>query len=453
MIRRLNTRKDRPEEIRLALKRPALDEVQVSPRVQEALDRIFGKGTTPLAAVQRILADVQAHGDAAVVEYVERIDGVSLTPEELFVNEDEIEAAKREADPAVVAAIRTARDRIHRFHARQLENSWFFTEANGNLLGQRAVPLRRVGCYIPGGRFPLVSTAMMCVVPAKVAGVEEIIAATPCGRDGKVNPHMIVALVEAGAHRILRTGGAQTIAALAYGTTWIPAVDKIVGPGNLFVQLAKKLVFGRVGIDTLAGPSEILIVADHTADPEWVAADLLSQAEHDPESAAILFTTDGRLADAVEEALRRQLAALPRQEEAAESLRRWGLILECADLDEALELVDEVAPEHLELMVESPQACLGKIRHAGSIFLGSHSAEALADYVAGPNHVLPTNRSARFSSPLGVDQFVRRSGLMQLSPVGMAEIGPAAVTLARLEGLEAHARAVEYRLQGRRTHE
>lgn len=449
MIRRLDTRTAAPEEIRLALTRPALDEVEVAPSVQASLDRIFGEGTTPGQAVERILNDVQAHGDAALVDYVERIDGVRLAPEELFVSEEEIEQARREADPAIVAAILKARDRIHMFHERQMQSSWFITEPNGNVLGQQISPLRRAGCYIPGGRFPLVSTALMCVVPAVIAGVQEIIAATPCDREGKLNPHMIVALDVAGAHRILRTGGAQTVAALAYGTTWVPAVDKIVGPGNLFVQLAKKMVFGRVGIDSLAGPSEILIIADETADPEWVAADLLSQAEHDTESAAMLLTTDPALADAVESALQKQVSALPRKEEATESLRRWGLILTCADLDEALELADVVAPEHLELLVAEPLACLGKLQHAGSIFLGPYSTEPLADYVAGPNHVLPTNRSARFSSPLGVDQFLRRSGFMQIGPAGLDEIGGAAVTLARLEGLEAHARAVEQRLQRR----
>lgn len=450
MIRRLDTRTASPEEVRLALTRPALDEVEVAPSVQASLDRIFGAGTTPEQAVERILSDVQAHGDAALVDYVERIDGVRLAPEELFVTEDEIAQARREADPAIVDAILKARDRIRTFHERQMLSSWFITEPNGTVLGQQITPIRRAGCYIPGGRFPLVSTALMCVVPAVVAGVEEIIAATPCNSEGKLDPHMIVALDAAGANRILRTGGAQTIAALAYGTTWVPAVDKIVGPGNLFVQLAKKMVFGRVGIDSLAGPSEILIIADETADPEWVAADLLSQAEHDTEAAAMLLTTDEALADAVEKALAKQLAALPRQEEAAESLRRWGLILTCANLDEALELADVVAPEHLELLVKEPMACLGKLRNAGSIFLGSYSTEPLADYVAGPNHVLPTNRSARFSSPLGVDQFLRRSGVMQVGSAGLEEIGGIAVTLARLEGLEAHARAVEQRLQGRK---
>lgn len=432
--------------LRESLKRPSLYEVSVSPRVQAVSDRVFGPGTTPAMAVERIVNDVKSQGDAAVLKYTAEIDGVSLSPEALFVTEAEIEAARKAVDPDVMKAVRLARDRIRRFHERQLENAWFMTEANGTLLGQRLIPLDRVGCYVPGGRFPLVSTALMTVVPAAVAGVGEIVAATPSDRDGRLDPHMILALHEAGAHRILRVGGAQSVAAMAFGTAAVPKVDKIVGPGNLFVQLAKALVFGAVGIDSLAGPSEVLIVADQAANPAWIAADLLSQAEHDTEAAAILITPSPELAEAVRKELERQLATLSTADTARISLERWGRIVTCRDIDEALELANLVAPEHLELMVQDPQSCLGKVRHAGAVFLGPWSTEPIGDYVAGPNHVLPTNGAARFASSLSVEQFFRRSGLIQMSPEGLAEIGPAAVRLARLEGLEAHARAIEKRL-------
>lgn len=446
MIQTYNTATTELAAVRESLRRPSLFDVQVAPHVQAVSDRVFGPGTTPVQAVQRILTDVANEGDAAVLRYTSEIDGVDLSADRMFVSEQEIAQAQTQVDAEVMDAIRLAAARIEDFHKRQLESSWFTTEPNGTLLGQRLVPLERVGCYVPGGRFPLVSTALMSVIPARVAGVAQIIAATPTSRDGELNPHMIVALHEAGAHKILRIGGAQSVAALAYGTDKVPKVDKIVGPGNLFVQLAKGLVFGTVGIDSLAGPSEVLIVADHTANPAWIAADLLSQAEHDTEAAAILLTTCPELAERVQAELTSQLEALPEPGTAKASLERWGRIVTCRDLDEALELANLVAPEHLELVVESPSECLGRIRHAGAVFLGGWSTEPIGDYIAGPNHILPTNGTARFASPLSVDQFFRRSGLIQLSSQGMLEIGPAAVRLARLEGLEAHARAIEQRL-------
>lgn len=446
MIRRLDTRETDLQQVKQALMRPPLHTVSVSPGVQAVSDRVFGQGTTPLEAVSRIVTDVQKDGDQAVLQYTAEIDGLALTPEQLFVSDAEIAAAAEQVDPDIMEAVRLAAQRIRAFHERQLENSWFMTDDSGTILGQRLIPLDSVGCYVPSGRFPLVSTALMAVIPAKVAGVRTVIAATPAGRDGTVNPYVITALHEAGADRILRVGGAQAVAALAYGTETVPKVDKIVGPGNLFVQLAKNMVFGVVGIDSLAGPSEILIIADGSARADWIAADLLSQAEHDTEAAAIVITPDSALADAIEKALSEQLSALPQPDTARESLKRWGHIVICRDLAEAAELANQVAPEHLELMVENPHELLGRIRHAGSVFLGGWSSEPIGDYVAGPNHILPTNGSARFTSSLGVDQFFRRSGLIDMSASGLAEIGPAAVTLARLEGLEAHARAVELRL-------
>lgn len=432
--------------VRRSLRRPSLFAVEVAPHVQAVSDRVFGPGTTPVQAVQRILADVAEQGDRAVLHYTAEIDGLELTPERLFVTDEEIEQARQQADEEVLDAIRLAAHRIEAFHTRQLERSWFMTETSGSLLGQRLVPLERVGCYVPGGRSPLVSTALMSVVPARVAGVEQIIVATPAGPSGVLNPYMILALVEAGAHKILRVGGAQSIAALAYGTESVPQVDKIVGPGNLFVQLAKGLVFGTVGIDSLAGPSEILVIADASADPAWVAADMLSQAEHDTEAAAILITTSGSLARDVADELDKQLAALPDPRTARSSLERWGRIVTCRNLDEAVELANLVAPEHLELMVEEPHELLGRIKHAGAVFLGPWSSEPIGDYIAGPNHILPTNGTARFASALSVGEFFRRSGLIQMSRQGMLDVGPAAVLLARLEGLEAHARALEKRL-------
>lgn len=446
MIPFYETRTTDPESLRRSLRRPSLYEVTVAPKVQAVSDRVFGPGTTPAAAVQKIIADVRAEGDAAVLRYTAEIDGVVLRPESMFVTPEEIDAARRACDPDVLAAVRLAAERIRRFHERQLEDAWFMTDGAGAILGQRFVPLERVACYVPGGRFPLVSTALMTVIPAAVAGVGEIIAATPCDRAGRLDPHMIAALHEAGAHRILKVGGAQAVAALAYGTQTVPKVDKIVGPGNLFVQLAKAFVFGAVGIDALAGPSEVLIIADETADPAWAAADMLSQAEHDTEAAAILLTPSRALAEAVARELEAQLATLPTADTARASLERWGRIVVCRDLDEAVELANLVAPEHLELLVAEPEAWLGRIRHAGAVFLGKWSTEPIGDYIAGPNHVLPTNGSARFASPLGVDQFLRRSGLIRMNAPALADVGPAAVRLARLEGLEAHARAIERRL-------
>ena len=317
---------------------------------------------------------------------------------------------------------------------------------DGEILGQRVLPLERVACYVPAGRAPLLSSAVMTVVPAKVAGVPEVILATPCRPDGTVDPYLLVAAVEAGADRILKVGGAQAIAALAYGTTWIPKVDKIVGPGNIFVTLAKKAVFGRVGIDALNGPSEVVVVADDSVDPAWVASDLVSQAEHDPEAVALLIATDADVADRVLAEVERQLEKAVRREVVKESLDRWGMAIVCRGLDEAIEWANFIAPEHLELMVRDPWSVLGKVRHAGAVFLGPWSTVPLGDYIAGPNHVLPTNGTARFSSPLGVYDFVRRSSVVALSPGAVAAIGEDGKALAQLEGLPAHADAIDRRL-------
>ena len=442
----LDTRAMEIAEIHKTLRRPEIDEVTLEPQVAARLHEIFGRPLSAAEAVAEIVQDVATRGDAAVLDYSWRIDAVKLQPETLFVSEEEMAKAQREADPTVVADIRAAAEQITAFHTMQLRNSTFMAGPGGAVLAQRILPIDRVGCYVPGGRAPLVSSALMSVIPARVAGVKEIIAATPPNRQGEVDCHILVALQEAGAHRVLKVGGAQAVAALAFGTEAIPRGDKIVGPGNIFVTLAKRQVFGRVGIDSLAGPSEIMIVADDTAPVELVAADLLSQAEHDPAAAAILVTPSKTLLQNVLDEIERQLATLAREMTARESLARWGRAVLCRDLAEACELVNVVAPEHVELLVADPWALLSQVRHAGAIFLGAASAEPIGDYVAGPNHILPTNGTARFASALGVDDFVKRSNIIAYTEAALAQLGPVAVRLADIEGLGAHAASVRRRL-------
>ncbi len=446
-MRLVFTAETSPDELARLCTRPALEDMEVAPAVQARTAAIFGEPLSPAQAVARIAAAVRERGDAAVQEFARRIDGTELPPERFFVSEDEIDAAYRAARPEALAAIRRARDNIRRAHEAQLRNDWWLSMPSGAVLGQRYVPLERVAACVPGGRFPLVSTALMAVVPARVAGVREVIVATPARGEGRVDPHLLVAAREAGADRILRVGGAHGVAALAYGTETIPAVDKIVGPGSVFVQLAKKHVFGRVGIDAIAGPSEILVLADSSAPPAYVAADLLSQAEHDTEAAAWLVTTDENLARAVLAEVARQLAALPDPEVARASLARWGLAVVCRDMDEAVAVANRLAPEHLEVMVEAPMEVLPRLAHAGAIFIGAHSPEVMGDYVAGLNHILPTNGTARFASQLGVDDFVRRVGVVAYTPTAFLTEGDDAACLAEIEGLAAHRRAAEVRLE------
>ena len=401
------------------------------------------------AAVLAILADVRARGDAAVLDYTVRFDRVraqSLAALELSASEcrsafDALAAADREA--LVLAA-----DRIRAFHERQRGESWSFTEEDGTRLGQRVTALDRVGVYVPGGKAAYPSSVLMNALPAKVAGVAEIVMVSPTP-DGVRNPLVLAAAHLAGVTRAFAVGGAQAIGALAYGTATIPAVDKIVGPGNAYVAAAKRRVFGTVGIDMIAGPSEILVIADASADPDWVAMDLFSQAEHDEDAQAILLSPDAQLLDAVAASIARQLPAMPRKEIIAASLARRGALIRVRDLDQACAIADRIAPEHLELAVAEPEALLAKLRHAGAIFLGHFSSEALGDYCAGPNHVLPTARSARFSSPLGVYDFQKRSSLIAISRAGAQTLGRTAMTLARGEGLSAHALSAEYRVASR----
>jgi histidinol dehydrogenase len=397
------------------------------------------------AAVAQILADVKARGDAAVIDCTARFDRLKLTRSTMRVPAKEVAAAASSCAPETLAALRLAAERIEAYHRRQVPEDFSFTDGAGVRLGSRWRPIAAVGIYVPGGTAAYPSSVLMNAVPAKVAGVERVVMVVP-SPDGVLNPLVLAAASLAGVDEVYRIGGAQAVGALAYGTATIAAVDKIVGPGNAYVAAAKRRVFGTVGIDMIAGPSEILVVADRGNDPAWIAADLLSQAEHDTASQAILITDDKSFADDVATAVDRHLAALPRQSIAAESWRRHGAIITVATWDEAVALVDRIAPEHLELALDDAEAFSAKVRNAGAIFLGRHTPEAIGDYVAGPNHVLPTARSARFSSGLGVLDFLKRTSLLACDAESLRAIGPAAVTLARAEGLDAHALSVAIRL-------
>jgi len=423
---------------------------EAAPEVMARTAAIFGEPLTPVQAVERIVRDVAERGDAAVLEWTRRIDGVELAPEDLWLGPTDFEKAFASLDMATRNDLEIAAERIRRFHRVALPRPFFLQDEAGNVMGQRYVPLESAGAYVPAGRAPLVSTVLMTVIPARVAGVDQVVVATPPGPGGAVHPAVLAAARLAGATRVLRVGGAQAVAALAYGTESVPAVDKIVGPGNLFVTLAKRLVFGVVGIDMIAGPSEVAVVADGSpagAEPRLLAADLLSQAEHDPDAACVFISTNEELAERVRLELHLQAESLPRGSVARQALIRHGFIFVVRNLEEAAQVVNAVAPEHLELQLAEPWAFLSQVRHAGAVFLGRHSCEPLGDYLAGPNHVLPTGGAARYASMLGVEDFLRRSSVLQVSGEGLFEIGGAAVRLARLEGLEAHARSVAFRLE------
>src|SRR5580692_1897227 len=397
------------------------------------------------AAAKRIIADVRARGDAALVELSNQFDRANLTEATLKIPAAEIDAAVAQVPAPQKAAIETAAARIEAYHKRQIPEGAEFKDATGARLGWRWTPVDSAGLYVPGGTASYPSSVLMNAIPARVAGVGRIMMVTPAS-GGKINPLVLAAARRAGVSDIFRVGGAQAIAALAYGTKSIQPVDKIVGPGNAWVAAAKREVFGQVGIDSIAGPSEILVIADDGNDPDWIAADLLSQAEHDASSQSILITNDAVFADRVADAAERALALLPRKEIAARSWNDYGGIIVVRDWDEGAKLADRFAPEHLEIATADPRALLGKVRHAGAIFLGRHTPEAMGDYIAGPNHVLPTSRSARFSSGLSVLDFMKRTTILQLNAAAMAELGPEAITLAEAEGLEAHARSIALRL-------
>jgi len=398
-------------------------------------------------ATAAILEDVKERGDAALLEYTARFDRWSpASVRELDVPPAQARRALEGLPTAQRQALETAAARIETYHRRQALASWRVEEPDGTILGQQVTPLDRVGLYVPGGKAAYPSSVLMSAIAAKVAGVPELVMASPTP-DGVLNAPVLAAAALAGVDRIVRIGGAQAIGALAYGTASVAAVDKIVGPGNAYVAAAKRRVFGRVGIDMVAGPSEVLVVADASANPDWIAMDLFSQAEHDELAQAILLTPDAELLERVARSMARQMAAMPRRAIIEASLSGRGALIRVRDLDEACALANRIAPEHLELAVADPEALLPKIRHAGAIFLGHHASESLGDYCAGPNHVLPTSRTARFSSALGVYDFQKRSSLIAVSKAGAATLGRVAATLARSEGLEAHARSAEWRMK------
>ena len=399
-------------------------------------------------AVRAIIADVASRGDAALIELTQKFDRVDLGKIGLRVTAAELNAATDDCDKEPLDALTLARDRIEAFHRRQLPTDERFTDALGVELGHRWTAIEAVGLYVPGGTAAYPSSVLMNAIPAKVAGCPRIVMVVPAP-DGRLNPLVLAAAKLAGVDEIYRIGGAQAVAALAYGTESIAPVAKIVGPGNAYVAAAKRLVFGKVGIDMIAGPSEVLIIADRDANPEWIAADLLAQAEHDTAAQAILITDDAALADAVERAVDGQLKTLPRGSVAGASWRDFGAVILVGKLDDAVALTDAIAPEHLEIETHDPEPLAAKIRNAGAIFLGSHTPEAIGDYVAGSNHVLPTARSARFSSGLGVLDFMKRTSILRLDAGALGKLGPAAIALGKAEGLDAHARSIAMRLNRR----
>ena len=399
------------------------------------------------ATVADILANVKEKGDEALFSYTKEFDKVEVTPETIRVTEEEIEEAYKAVDASLLEVIRKALVNIRSYHEKQRQNSWFTSTENGTMLGQKITPLNRVGVYVPGGKAVYPSSVLMNIVPAKVAGVPHIVMTTPPGKDGRVNPSTLVAAKEAGADEIYKVGGAQAIGALAYGTASIPKVDKIVGPGNIFVALAKKAVYGHVNIDSIAGPSEILVLADETANAHYVAADLLSQAEHDEMASAILITTSTELAQNVEKEIEGYLKVLSRKEIIEKSLENFGYILIAEDMDEAIEAANEIASEHMEIVTKNAFEVMMKVRNAGAIFIGEYSSEPLGDYFAGPNHVLPTNGTAKFFSALSVDDFIKKSSIVYYSKSALRDIHKDIIQFATSEQLTAHANSIAVRFE------
>ncbi len=400
-------------------------------------------------SVREILDAVKEKRDQALFEYTEKFDGAHISADNILVTEDEIKEAYDEVDPGLVDIIRKALDNIRTYHEKQRQYSWFDSKPDGTILGQKVTALHRVGVYVPGGKAAYPSSVLMNIIPAKVAGVDEIIMTTPPGRDGRVTATTLVAAHEAGADRIYKAGGAQAIAALAYGTESIPKVDKIVGPGNIYVALAKKSVYGHVSIDSVAGPSEILVLADETANPRFVAADLLSQAEHDEMASAILVTTSEKLAKEVSDWTDRFISELSRGEIIRKSLDNYGHILVAENLTDAIDAANEIASEHLEIVTANPFEVMTKIRNAGAIFIGEYSSEPLGDYFAGPNHVLPTNGTAKFFSPLSVDDFIKKSSIISYSRDALEKIHSDIEKFAEAEHLTAHANSIKVRFDGK----
>ena len=417
----------------------------------QALEKLIGRGASGYGeyekTVQEIIADVRADGDKALIAYSKKFDRCDLTPETMRVSKEEIRAAYASLDPALIEVMKKAAQNIRVYHEKQKRSSWITTNENGVILGQKITPIGVSGCYVPGGRAVYPSSVLMNIVPAKTAGVEKIIMCTPPGADGRAAAGTVVAADIAGADEIYKVGGAQAIAAMAYGTETIPKVDKITGPGNIFVALAKKACFGVTGIDSVAGPSEILVIADETANPRFVAADLLSQAEHDPMASAILLTTDETLAAKVSSEVDGFLRTLSRAGIIEQSLNNYGYIFVGETMDDLIEAANTIASEHLEIITKNPFEVMTKIRNAGAIFLGSYSSEPLGDYFAGPNHILPTNGTARFFSPLGVDDFVKKSSIISYSKDALRAVHKDIEMFALSEGLTAHANSIGVRFE------
>ncbi|WP_312198214.1 histidinol dehydrogenase [Anaerospora hongkongensis] len=444
-MKRYQTKDMTAAELQKVLVKPSFDHVTLGEGAKQRIRQVFGKELTAAQVVDTIVAAVREQGDEAVIQYTREIDDADISAATLEVRDEEIAAAYTLVDSETLAAIRQAAANVRRFHEEQLPRSWFTEREHGSLLGQKCIPLERVGIYVPGGTATYPSSVIMNAVPASVAGVKEIIMVVPPAKDGSVNPYVLTAAREAGVTRIFKIGGAQAIAALAFGTGLVPKVDKITGPGNIFVTLAKKAVYGYCDIDMLAGPSEILIVADQTADKRYIAADMLSQAEHDVLASSILITDSADLAAAVETELAVQLEQLPRKEIAEQALQCNGLILVTESILEAMELANLSAPEHLEILTAEPFGLLPYVKHAGAVFLGPWSPEPLGDYLAGPNHVLPTGGTARFYSVLNVETFMKKTSIIAYSQQALQAASQQVIRLAEAEGLEAHANAIRVR--------
>lgn len=446
-MKTVDLRESNPDALVKLLTKPAFDAIPVSEKIRNRIRQTFGADLDPSELVAQIVHKVRQSGDEAVLDYSLKIDHVALSAEELEVSSTEKATALKAVDSALLSSLQEAADNVRQFHRQQQERegAWTTERGTSSWVGQRRTPIDRVGIYVPGGTAAYPSSVLMTAIPAVVAGVREVVVAVPPSTDGSVNPLVLAAAQIAGVNRIFRIGGAQAVAAMAFGTATVPRVDKIVGPGNLFVTLAKKAVYGYCDIDMLAGPSEIMIVADQFADPAYVAADLLSQAEHDELASSILVTDDVRLATAVETQLVKQLQDLPRVLTARTALESQGIILLVKDLAQAIECVNAAAPEHLELLIDSPLELLPEIRHAGAIFIGPHSPEPLGDYFAGPSHVLPTGGTARFASVLNVDTFMKKTSVICYTANDLLAVAENVITLAEAEGLAAHARAVRER--------
>lgn len=429
------------------MKQIYLDENSKKDILNQLLKRSPNHYGTYMEQVQKIVDRVKEEGDTAVFDYTKQFDGFLLNQSNLVVTEQEVEEAYKEVGEEMLSILRKSLQNIREYHQKQMQYSWFDSKPDGRMLGQKVTPLGRVGVYVPGGKAAYPSSVLMNIVPAQVAGVPEIMMTTPCNKKGKVNSATLVAAKEAGATKIYKIGGAQAIAALAYGTESVPKVDKIVGPGNIYVALAKKAVYGNVSIDSIAGPSEILVLADHTANPRFVAADLLSQAEHDELASAILVTTSEELAQNVLKEIEGFLENLSRKEILEKSLDQFGYLLIAKDLEEAIETANEIASEHLEIVTENPFEVMMKIQNAGAIFIGEYSSEPLGDYFAGPNHVLPTNGTAKFFSPLSVDDFIKKSSIIYYSKEALEPVHQDIIAFAEAEQLTAHANSIKVRFE------